>query len=126
MTGVVKYDNTNTFEKIKLVQEDGFLIDLVSRFIEIKESYPMATFQVNCFVSESKCSIGEAKEKWLYKLSGGIVAEFEVDSYSYSSWTSGTDYNTNFSIGKHNIFSELRQSENKFLIIEINIKTPTP
>ena len=58
-------------------------------------------------------------KKLILSYSGGMVAEFDKNDYCYSSWTSGTDYDTNFSIGNHNLFNELCGSEGKYLIFKI-------
>lgn len=62
------------------------------------------------------------KEEWLKKLSGCIEADYSTTNYSYSSWTSGTDYDAILKIGTHDFFTELKSYKDKFVLIEIHFK----
>ena len=121
-TGTINFDYSEDWTTIKLVQPDGYKLDLVSRFREVSESYIGKSFQVNYYLSNTPCTKVEMVEGWLKKISGAIEADYETNSYNYSSWTHGTDYDTVLKIGNHNLFSELSDSEGKFIIIEVNIK----
>lgn len=120
LSGFIKFDWSDSWQTIKLIQEDGYKIDLVNRFKEAIESYENEKVQVNYYLSDNACTKNEMVEGWLKKLVGAIDASYEANGYSYSSWTSGTDYDTNFSVGGHNLLSELRSEEGKFMIIELN------
>ena len=122
LSGVIRYEYPDSFEKIKLIQEDGYKIDLVGRFQELQESHPPLKMQVNYFISEKDATIEIAKEAWLKQIVGAVVAEYDKQDWQYSSWTSGTDYNSTLTIGGHSLFNELRQYNNKFIILEINLK----
>ena len=122
LSGVIKFE-WNDFEKIKLIQEDGYKIDLVGRFKEAIESFPNAKVQVNYYLSEKVCTRKEMVEGFLNKLYGAIAADYEKNDYRYSSWTSGTDYDTTLKIGGHNMIDELRNEAGKFIIIDINFQS---
>ncbi len=62
-------------------------------------------------------------EGFLNKLYGAIEADYEKNDYRYSSWTSGTDYDTTLKIGGHNMIEELRDEVDKFIIIDINFQS---
>lgn len=121
LSGVIKFEYDD-WSKVKLVQSDGYKIDLVNRFKEAKESFPNAKFQVNYWLSDKPCSKNDMVEGWLRKLYGDISADYEKNDYCYSSWTSGTDYDTTLQIGGHNLDSELSDEEGRYLIIEINVE----
>ena len=55
---------------------------------------------VSYFLSDEKKTEEEILEKWLGKLFGEIIAEYETSSYCYSSYTYGTDYDTYLRIGE--------------------------
>lgn len=125
LSGVIKFE-WNDFEKIKLIQEDGYKIDLVGRFKEAIESFPNAKVQVNYYLSEKVCTKKEMVEGFLNsnrpfvdwklvrdKLYGAIAADYEKNDYRYSSWTSGG----------HNMIDELRNEAGKFIIIDINFQS---
>ena len=121
LSGIIKYEHPELkFEKIKLIQDDGYKIDLIGRFQELKESHPPLKIQVNYFISEKPCSLEEAKKRWLAKISGALKAEYNSEEYHYSKWSYGIDYESNLKIGGHSLFDELRQYENKFLILKMS------
>lgn len=122
LSGFIKMDRSDNWQTIKLVQEDGYKIDLINRFKEAIESYNNSQVQVNYYLSDKACTKNEMVEGWLKKLVGAIDASYEANGYAYSSWTSGTDYDTNFSVGGHNLLSELSKEDGRFMIIELNFK----
>lgn len=111
---------TDNWRTIKLVQEDGYKIDLVGRFKEATESFPNMEIQVGYYLSDNVCTKEEILEGFLKKLFGSVDASYEANGYAYSSWTTGTDYDTNLTIGGHDLFRELNNEEGKFILIEIN------
>jgi len=121
LSGIIKFEYDN-WNKVKLLQEDGYKIDLVNRFSEIKESYPNSKFQINYWLSDKICTKDEIVEGLLQKLYGFIEAGYEQEDYHYSSWTNGTDYNTTLKIGGHNLDIELIDEEDRFMILEINVE----
>lgn len=121
LSGIIKYEY-DTWDKIKLIQEDGYKIDLVSRFQEAIESFGKSEVQVNYWISDKPCTKNEMLEGWLRQLYGAAEAEYQANGYAYSSWTSGTDYDTELSVGGHNLHRELREHGDKFIIIELNFK----
>ena len=122
LKGIIKYDWPDNWQTIKLVQEDGYKIDLVGRFKEAIESFPNMEFQVNYYLSNKPCTKEEILEGFLKKLFGAIDASYEANGYYHSSWTSGTEYDTNLTIGGHDLFTELKNEEGKFLFLELNFK----
>lgn len=121
LSGIIKFEHDD-WDKLKLVQEDGYKIDLVARFKEAYESFPKQEVQVNYWLSDKPCSKQKMQEAFLMKLCGNINADYEKNDYAYSSLTSGTDYDTTLKIGGHNLYNELRMEEGKFIIIELNFK----
>lgn len=61
-------------------------------------------------------------EGFLRKLYGDISADYESNGYCYSSWSSGTDYDTTLQIGGHDLITELSSEQDSFIIIELNIE----
>ena len=123
LSGTLEFSNGgwSTFDKIKLVQEDGLKIDLVARLKEATESFG-ATGQVNYWVCDSPKTKEEAIEEFIGYLYGGIEAGYEKREVWYSTLTGGdTFYDTNLMIGGHDLYKELLGKEGKFLIIEINL-----
>lgn len=121
LSGIIKFE-WNDWNKIKLVQENGYKIDLVSRFQEAIESFPNCKVQVNYYLSDKVCTKNEMLKGFLKKLYGSVEAEYEKNDYCYSSWTSGTDYDTTLKVGGHNLYDELRSEEDKFIILELNFQ----
>ncbi len=127
LKGKIERDYSGAYEKIKLVQEDGYKVDLVGRFQEAMESFPGMQVQVGYYLSDEPCTRQEALEGFLKKILGSIDSAevgFEKHSWQYSSWTSGTDYITNLKIGGHDLFQELRGQEEKYILLELNFSQP--
>jgi hypothetical protein len=120
--GFIKDDWSDDFRTIKLI--DGKeSIDLVKKFRAIFDLYE-SEVNVSYFISDTKKTETEIKEGWLKKLFGAITAEYETESYHYSSWTNGTDYNTYLKIGGHDLFDEFNDFEGKWCVLKISVKTP--
>ena len=122
LKGIIKKGWTDSLQTIKLVQEDGYKIDLVGRFKEATESFPNMEIQVGYYLSDNVCTKEEILEGFLKKLFGSVDASYEANGYAYSSWTTGTDYDTNLTIGGHDLFRELNNEEGRFILIELNFK----
>lgn len=122
LSGFIKIESCDPWTRIKLVQEDGYKIDLINRVQEAIENYPKHSIQVSYYLSNKACTINEMIEGWLRKLSGSVKIGYDKNEYSYSSWTSGVDYDTEFIVGKHNIYRELICEQGKFIIIQLNFK----
>lgn len=119
LSGKIIEDSSDSFHRILLENENGYKIDLINRFKELTFN-GFNKIQVNYHVSENKISLDQAKEENISKIAGGLNANYEVDDYSYSSWTFGTDYNSNLEIGNHNLYRELSGKKDKYVIFEIN------
>lgn len=122
LKGRIEKGCTDSWQTIKLVQEDGYKIDLVGRFKEATESFPNMEIQVGYYLSDDVCTKEEILEGFLKKLFGSVDASYEANVYAYSSWTTGTYYDTNLTIGGHDLFLELNSEEGRFILIELNFK----
>lgn len=119
ISGFLKYDYKDNWHTIYLLQTDGYMIDLISRLSECSKSFG-GNVQINYHISDNEMTYIQALEKNILSISGGITAEFEADHYRYSSYTSGTDYNSICRIGKHDLYKELRSVEGKYIIFDLN------
>ena len=103
-SGFIEIDWSEDFLTIKLIDGEK-TIDLVKKFRAIFDLFE-SEVSVSYFLSDEKKSEEEILEGWLGKLFGEITAEYETNSYYYSSYTYGTDYDTYLKIGDHNLFDE--------------------
>lgn len=109
------------FDTIKLIQEDGFKIDLVSRIKEFVDSFG-ATGQVNYWISDKQITKEDAIDSFLKNLYGNINAEYDKREVWYSTLTGGdTFYDTTLKIGGHDLFKELNGKQGKFMIFEMTL-----
>lgn len=120
--GKIELGYSGNWFTVKLVQPDGYKIDLNARFKEAADSYPDMSVQVSYYLSTEPVTKNQMTEAVLKKISGAIESELEANSYSYSSWTSGTDYDVTLKVGNHNLYNELCSQVGKYLIIEIKFK----
>jgi hypothetical protein len=118
-SGTILFEYYGDFHRIKLIQEDGYKIDLVTRIEEALGNYPNQIMQVSYWISDKPCSKDEVKEELLKKLFGNVEACYSKEEYRYSEWTAGTDYETYLKVGRHDLYSELIHEQNKFLIMQL-------
>jgi len=114
------YSDDDNFSKLKLRGEDGYKINLVSRFAELKDSFKNKV-SVSYFLSDHACTKDDAMTGFLNQMEGVIEAGNEVDSYYYSEYTNGTDYTTTLSIGGHSLLYELSEKTGKFCILTVEV-----
>lgn len=119
LTGIIKQQYRDGWHAIYLRQSDGYLIDLIGRFIEL-DANSNSTIQVNYFISDFELSEIQIKEAIISKLSGSVNAEYEKHDFSYSEWTHDTSYSEILQIGSHDISLELKLNLGKFVRFEIN------
>lgn len=121
LKGILECKYSEDWRTVKLVQEDGYKIDLIGRFKEIQESFPKKKVQISYYLSDTISTKDEMIEGFLKKLYGGITSSYEREEWAYSEYTQGVDYTTNLFIGNHDLFSELYGEEGKFILFQINI-----
>lgn len=122
LSGMVMFKYDSEFERIKLIQKDGYEIDLILRFQEAVMNYPDHIVRVNYGVADKPCTESKLKEEFLRRVFGDPNVGYEKSDYRYSSWTSGTNYDTNFKVGGHDIMKELRSYQGKFLLLNIEFE----
>lgn len=110
-----------SWHTVKLEQPNGYKIDLISRVIECIDSYPNKKIQLSYYISDNECTLDEAIEGHLNFVMGNITADYETNHYSYSEYTSGTDYDSILQIDSHNLLNELYAHIDKHLIICLTI-----
>lgn len=119
-TGFIKIDWSEDFKTIKLI-DGNKQIDLVKKFRAIFDIFE-SEVSVSYFISDDKKTEAEIQEGWLKQMFGGITAEYETSSYSYSSYTYGTDYDTYLKIGGHDLFDEFSELNDKWCVLKVNVK----
>lgn len=120
--GKIERSYIGLFETIILVQDDGYKIDLIGRLREVEINSIDGMVQINYHTSDVYLTEHSYVENHILSISGALTAEYEANGYSYSSMTSGTDYETILTVGKHNLFNELMSFNGKFAFFEINYK----
>lgn len=113
----IEWDDWN---RIILIQEDGYKIDLVAKMKEVLLNAETDEVQINYHLSDDPMPLQQAKEELIKRISGSLEADYEASGYAYSSWTIGTNYDTILKVNGHSLYNELRGEENRFVIFEIN------
>src|SRR5687767_7769977 len=99
LKGIIKIER-DTWDKIKLISDDGYKIDLVGRFQEMQDSFKKHLCQINYWVTDSPKTKDQMLEGWLQTLFGGIDAEYGAETYYGSSQTgSWTEEWTRLKVG---------------------------
>lgn len=121
LSGILQFEYDD-WDRLYLIQEDGYKIDLVNKFQEAIANFGDEGVQVSYWLSDKPCTKNEIVEGWIKQFHGDVEAEYQENYFQYSSWTDGTDYNTVLTIGGHDLYNELIDKEGKFIIIEMNFK----
>ena len=119
--GVIRScDTFENWETIKLVQPDGYKVDLLLRFHEIVDSFGK-TMTVRYWITDNPTTKEDAQEGFIRSMFGEARAEMEANSYyRYSEYTSGMDYDSMLKIGGHNLMNELAFHQGKHIWLEIS------
>lgn len=120
LSGIIKLGD-GTRSQIKLIQIDGYEIDLVGRFSEMMSSFPKHMCQINYWISDMPKTKDEILESIFKTLYGVIDAEYGHDICTGSSMTgSWTEEYTTLQIGGHNLYNEISSYEGRFIIMELD------
>jgi hypothetical protein len=119
--GVIRKGSTfDNWTTIKIIQPDGYKVDLLLRFQEWVDSFGKAV-TVRYWITDKPTTKEDAQNGFIRSLFGPITAEMEANSYSYSEYTSGVDYDAMLKIGGHDLMAELWGREGEHLWIEISL-----
>lgn len=119
LSGTISFE-WDDWNRLILTQEDSYKIDLISKLKEVMLNASTDEVQINYHLSDKPMTLQNAKEELIKRICGALEADYEANGYHYSSWTTGTDYDTVLKVGGHSLFSELLNEEGKFIIFEIN------
>lgn len=106
------------YQRIYIVQPNGLHVCLVSRFQEFIASFG-TNVNVSYFLSDTPMKPGEEVEAFWSKFYGKADPRFEASDYSYSEYTTGTDYDTYLNVGNHDLFGILKEEVGKYIAITI-------
>lgn len=115
--GKIAKGRLGSHDTICLEQKDGFLIDLTCRMNEAATNYG-SKVSVRYWITKTKMTRTQLEVALAHQVNGFIDLRFESHDFSYSEYTSDTSYNTDFSVGGHNLFEELQKKADKFLYME--------
>ena len=124
LSGIIKYDYSGDYKKLYLVDSGGLHIDMIGRVSEIKISYPENPIQVCYWTSDKPTTRNKMMEGYLMSVFGGnLEVGYENNGFMGSEWTGYIDsYDTELSIGGHDLLRELINLNGSFLIIDFNIQ----
>ena len=118
--GFLHFDYSEDFKTIRLKTENTN-IDLVKKFRAIFDLFE-SEVSVSYFISDNEETENKIKEEYLKRLFGSIEAKYEAETYNYSSYTYGTNYDTYLQIGGHNLFEEFEELYGKYCILKVSVK----
>lgn len=119
---IIRDSHSDLWDTVKLQQQNGLKIDLVSRFMEFSESFN-GPFSLSYFISSEPMNEMELKVALVKHLSGALDASYDANGYAYSEYTQGTDYDSSLMIGGHDLLSELLSKQGRYLHLTLTVKT---
>lgn len=102
-----------------LVDSEGNCMCVLFRVQELVMS-GKKSLTVRYWITDTETSFDDAKEGAVRTILGAPVADMEANSYSYSEYTYGVDYETELKIGGHDLGNELCGNKGKYAWIEIS------
>lgn len=124
LKGKILSRSSGNFYTIGLEQENGYIIDLISRLQELSElnvNVP-SSIQINYHITNQLLTEKELKELNILSISGSIMVELEKLEYRYSEYTSDVEFRTTLKVGNHDLYKELSGDVGKYVYFEINYK----
>ena len=118
--GFISYEWDDNFQTIRLTGDYGS-VDIVKKLRAIFDLFE-SEVSMSYFISDKESTENEIREGWLKQLYGNVRAEHETDSYNYSEYTYGTDYNTYLEVGGHDLFNEFSDYIGKYCILKVSVK----
>lgn len=115
------YDENFEYNELLLCKETQNRTDAISLFDKldgIKKLFN-STIQISYYVSDKAISLEEIEERIILLTMGFIDSNKEKHNYYYSELTKGTDYDTTLKVGSHDLFSELYDLYNRYVIFKI-------
>ena len=109
--------NADSFEHIFLEQENGYKIDLLGRMTEASHNFGIIS-GIRYWIGPERTTQDDLITKNLEKLDGNVWFEYNAYEYSYSEWTHGTEYDTIFTVGNHDLKKELKEKQGSFLYLQ--------
>lgn len=120
LSGVIRIGHHESFEHVYLDQPDGTSLDLVYRIDEAR-AVCGGKIRVSYFITDERSTMDEATEAMIRNLVGGSHDEsaYNRSDYSYSEYTTGTDYDTELNIGGHDLYKALQGNSGKYMNMRI-------
>ncbi len=117
-SGKIVFDYANNWRTIFLEQKSGFKLNLVSRVEELVTNYGNKV-AVNYWLTNKYMAEEELLDLTVKYQDGYIDIDFTATGYSYSEYTSGTDYDVKLKIGGHDLYSIFEKKEGMYLYFMI-------
>lgn len=117
-SGKIVLDYVGNWRTILLEQKSGYKISLVHRVEELVLNYG-SKVAVNYWLTKKYTTEEELLDMTVKYQEGYIDVDFSASGYSYSEYTSGTDYDVNLKIDGHNLYKILEKKEGMYLYFMI-------
>ncbi len=116
----IGYDDD--YQKIRVMEPDGNVVDIIERMRAVKNFHPKGEISISIHSSNKPITKSKAVRGLMEFLYGDVDAQYTRNSYCYSSYTHGVDFNSYLTVGGHNLFEEWWQHDGKYVCIIINVK----
>lgn len=119
-SGKIKSNRVFTnWDSISLEQSNGYNLDLILRLEELSNNYDK--FSISYWISKTPKTAEELLEYNILAAEGFLSIDFEAREIVYSEYTRDMEYETDFSIGGHNLLKELEKNTGSYLYMMVEV-----
>jgi hypothetical protein len=112
------------WDTIVLTQSNGYEVDLLLRLEELNNQrnnnlFKSNRFSISYWISKTPKTAEELLEYNVLAAEGFLDIDFQAEEIVYSEYTRDMEYETDFSIGGHNLLKELENNAGSYLYMMV-------
>lgn len=115
------------WDTIVLTQSNGYEVDLLLRLEELNNQlendnpFKSNRFSISYWISKTPKTAEELLEYNVLAAEGFLGIDFEAHEIVYSEYTRDMEYETDFTIGGHNLLKELEKNVGSYLYMMVEL-----
>lgn len=106
------------WDTILLEQSNGYRMDLLLRLEELSNNF-INKMSISYWISKTPKTAEELLEYNILAAEGFVNIEFDAREIVYSEYTRDIEYETDFSVGGHNLLKELERNDGSYLYMMV-------
>jgi len=108
------------WDTILLEQSSGYKVDLLLRLEELSNNFE-GKVSISYWISKTPKTAEELLEYNILAAEGFVNIDFDAREIVYSEYTKDMEYETDFSVGGHNLLKELQKNVGSYLYLMVEV-----